>query len=158
LHQFIICCTGFQHAAFTLRSEAQLELSPYFKQHIPRGELVELLSKALLFTEAEKHWKGNFACKSGFSLLTPHVCNAELPKSITKRTDPPVAAQQRPEQPPPNGILDDAIAKRKATPPPSSETRAEKRARTEQNNTVSTVPECRILSSPMTRLSLISMS
>jgi transducin (beta)-like 1 len=112
---------------------------------------VELLSKALLFTEAEKHWKGNFACKSGFSLLTPHVCNSELPKSIAKRTDPPVAEQQRLEQQPPNGILDSTISKRKATPPVSKETRAEKRARTEQNNTVSTVPECRFLSSSMTR-------
>ena len=152
MQQFIVCCTGFQHSAFTLRSEAQLELSPYFNQHIPRGELVELLSKALLFTEAEKHWKNNFACKSGFSLLTPHICNSELPKSTTKRTDLTVTDQQRPERQPQNGV-DGTIAKRKVTPPLSNETRAEKRPRIEQNNATSTVPECCFFSSPLTRLS-----
>ena len=139
------CVLGLQHAAFTLRSEAQLELSPYFNQHIPRGALVELLSKALLFIEAEKHWKGNFACRSGFSLLTPHVCDPEVPKFNTKPTDAPGSEHQCPQHHPPNGSSDGTIMKRKATPPPSNEGRAEKRAKIEQNDPSSTVPECCLL-------------
>lgn len=75
-------CTGFIHSAFAIRVEGQLERSPHALKHIPRGELVELLSKALLYLEVESHWKGDSLtanCKSRFSLLEPHVCSLEPP-------------------------------------------------------------------------------
>lgn len=53
-------------------------------KHIPRGELVDLLSKALLYLEVEAHWRGDSMtanCKSGFSLLEQHVCSTEHPTS-----------------------------------------------------------------------------
>ncbi|KAF9011057.1 WD40-repeat-containing domain protein [Cyathus striatus] len=72
--------SGFNHSAFTLRNEGRLQNSPHFGKHIPRGELVELLSKALLYLEMESHWRGDSIttnCKTGFSLLEPHVCSVD---------------------------------------------------------------------------------
>ncbi|TFK77481.1 WD40 repeat-like protein [Pluteus cervinus] len=74
--------SGFDHSAFAVCKEAKLENSPYFQKHIPRGELIELLSKALLYVEVEVHWKTDSdsmttTCKSGFSLLDSHVCSSE---------------------------------------------------------------------------------
>ncbi|CDO75480.1 hypothetical protein BN946_scf184935.g16 [Trametes cinnabarina] len=71
--------SGFQHSAFVLRAESQLERSPHFRKHVPRGELVELLSKALLFSEVEAHWKGDnmtLSCRNPFNILERHVCSA----------------------------------------------------------------------------------
>ena len=76
---------GFNHSAFALRNEGRLQSSPYFSKHIPRGELIELLSKALLYLEVESHWRNDeltTKCKAGFSLLEPHVCS--LDTSATK--------------------------------------------------------------------------
>ena len=77
--------TGFNHSAFALRNEGRLQNSPYLSKHIPRGELIELLSKALLYLEVESHWRNDeltTKCKAGFSLLEPHVCS--LDASATK--------------------------------------------------------------------------
>jgi len=88
--------TGFQHTAFSLRIEGHLDASPYSAFSIRRGELVELLAKALLYSEVEAHWKADEIssnCKAPFSLLQDHVC------SIVDRSDkplPPVAATQSP--------------------------------------------------------------
>ncbi|KAF8899132.1 WD40-repeat-containing domain protein [Infundibulicybe gibba] len=74
--------SGLQHSAFAICMEGQLECSPNFTKHIPRGELIELLSKALLYIEVESHWRNdNLAsnCKSTFTLLEPHVCSLEPP-------------------------------------------------------------------------------
>lgn len=71
---------GFTHSAFTLCNESQLDRSPHFSKHIPRGELVELLGKSLLYLEVESHWKKDHLatnCKAGFSLLDHHVCSLE---------------------------------------------------------------------------------
>ncbi|KAI0778305.1 WD40 repeat-like protein [Trametes elegans] len=71
--------SGFQHSAFVLRAESRLEHSPHFRKHVARGQLVELLSKALLFSEVEAHWKSNsmdLACRNPFSILERHVCSA----------------------------------------------------------------------------------
>ncbi|OSD03188.1 WD40 repeat-like protein [Trametes coccinea BRFM310] len=71
--------SGFQHSAFVLRAESHLEHSPHFRKHVPRGELVELLSKALLFSEVEAHWKGDnmtLSCRNPFNILERHVCSA----------------------------------------------------------------------------------
>ena len=77
---------GFNHSAFALRNEGRLQNSSNFSKHIPRGELIELLSKALLYLEVESHWRGDelaTTCKSGFSLLEPHVCSMEPPPKST---------------------------------------------------------------------------
>ncbi|KAK0465468.1 WD40 repeat-like protein [Desarmillaria tabescens] len=76
---------GFTHSAFTICQEGQLERSPNFKKHIPRGELAELLSKALFYTAIESHLKGGEAaanCKSRFSLLENHVCSPDPPQQV----------------------------------------------------------------------------
>ncbi|KAH9944279.1 WD40 repeat-like protein [Epithele typhae] len=70
--------SGFHHSAFVLRAEGRLEHSQHYRKNIPRGELVELLSKALLFSEVEAHWRGDnmtLNCTNQFKLLEPHVCS-----------------------------------------------------------------------------------
>lgn len=97
---------------------------------MPRGELIELLSKALLYSEVEAHWKGNAMtsnCKATFSVLDRHVCSLDptLTPTLTFRPPPVV---ETPAPPTTNG----APEKRKATTPiPVEESRREKRARTE---------------------------
>jgi transducin (beta)-like 1 len=115
--------------------EGRLESSPHFTKHIPRGELVELLSKALLYIEVEAHWKGDSMtanCKTGFSLLEHHVCSLDpkappKPKPPPPRPIPAVPAKVVAEA---NGSTD-AGAKRKASTPSTStdDGRAEKRPR-----------------------------
>jgi transducin (beta)-like 1 len=81
---------GFNHSAFALRNEARLQHSPYFSKHIPRGELIELLTKALLYIEVESHWRGDelaTSCKNGFSLLDPHACSIEEPQLKPNASD-----------------------------------------------------------------------
>ena len=78
---FIYSSIGFNHSAFALRNEGRLQSSTYFSKHIPRGELIELLSKALLYLEVESHWRNDeltTRCKTGFSLLEPHVCSLDV--------------------------------------------------------------------------------
>ncbi|EJC98713.1 WD40 repeat-like protein [Fomitiporia mediterranea MF3/22] len=73
--------SGFLHTAFALRVEGRLEQSKHFNDYVPRGELVELLTKALLYTEVETHCKGDGLitdCKAPFSLLKPHECAVDL--------------------------------------------------------------------------------
>lgn len=73
---------GFTHTAFNLRTEAQLTTSTKYKKHVPRGELIELLTKALLYIEVECHYKQDSstrACTSGFSLLDRHICSSDAP-------------------------------------------------------------------------------
>ncbi|GJE85862.1 WD40 repeat-like protein [Phanerochaete sordida] len=123
--------SGFVHSAFVLRAEGHLEKSEHFGQHVPRGELVELLSKALLYSEAEAHWKGNAMtnnCKAPFTILNRHVCSLDpsLPPTVTFQ--PPL--------PPPDTVhpvTNGTAEKRKAsTSPAPEEVPKEKRARTEE--------------------------
>jgi len=89
---------GFTHSAFTLCNESALKNSPWFRQHIPRGELIELLSKALLYLEVESHWHGNeliTSCKNKFSLLEHHVCSSSA-FSIVSPKSPASPAASRP--------------------------------------------------------------
>ena len=48
---------------------------------MPYGELVELLAKAMLYVEVEKHWAGKdqmvINCIAPFSLLEEHICNVD---------------------------------------------------------------------------------
>ena len=81
---------GFNHSAFALRNEGRLQNSAFFQKHIPRGELVDLLSKALLYLEVESHWRNDGLttnCKNGFSLLEPHVCSVESARERTSSVE-----------------------------------------------------------------------
>ncbi|KAH7886002.1 WD40 repeat-like protein [Phlebopus sp. FC_14] len=114
--------SGFQHSAFSLRMEGRLDHSHHIKKHIPRGELVELLSKALLYSEVEAHWKGDAlatTCKGSFSLLEHHVC------SIDSNSNPVPASHQPGE----SNTLRVTGEKRKSGTPSTEDGRAEKRAR-----------------------------
>ncbi|KAJ7157165.1 WD40 repeat-like protein [Mycena filopes] len=118
--------SGFKHTAFSLCMEGRLENSPSFSKHIPRGELVELLSKSLLYREVESHWKEDYLtnnCQAPFSLLEPHVCSLEPPKP--KSVPLPMTYTQRP--PPQTNRLNVTDGKRKASP--SRDGPAEKRPR-----------------------------
>ncbi|KAF5368495.1 hypothetical protein D9758_002147 [Tetrapyrgos nigripes] len=131
--------SGFEHSAFALAKEAHLERSPCFSKHVPRGELVELLSKSLLYTEVEYHFQGGELaanCKTGFSLLETHVCSTTPPEPQTF-----IAPLIRPNVPSvileptlpvrSNGVPDTNASKRKADVPPTNEPQ-EKRPRREQ--------------------------
>jgi transducin (beta)-like 1 len=106
--------------------EGRLEQSPHFSKHIPRGELVELLSKALLYVEVEAHWKGDAMttnCKTGFSLLEQHVCSLDTKANAT---NPPPRPSPTATVAKVNG---DAGTKRKADGQSAEDGHVEKRAR-----------------------------
>lgn len=117
------------HSAFVLRAESRIENSQHYGKHIPRGELIELLSKALLYSEAEAHWKGNAMtnnCKASFSILDKHVCSLDPSIPATVTFHPPVIEVTEP-------IANGTSEKRKASTPPAPEDiPKEKRARTEE--------------------------
>lgn len=50
-------CLGFTHSAFTLKAEARLDSTRFREMIVRRGELVDLLAKALLYTQVEAHYK-----------------------------------------------------------------------------------------------------
>ncbi|QRV97564.1 F-box-like/WD repeat-containing protein TBL1XR1 [Ceratobasidium sp. AG-Ba] len=117
---------GFQHTAFCLRQEARLDVSPNAKVHIPRGGLVTLLQKALLYIEVETHWRRDpsaAACSSPFSLLSAHVCSSS---GIT-----PASPGGTPRADKTNGKAAD---KRRMSP--KSASRGQKRARLENLDTL----------------------
>ncbi|KIM88979.1 hypothetical protein PILCRDRAFT_813977 [Piloderma croceum F 1598] len=122
--------SAFQHSAFAIRMEGRLDQSPHFSKHIPRGELVELLSKALLYVEVEAHWKGDAMttnCKTEFSLLEPHICSLD-PKA--KSVHPPPRPMTRDKEPEQNAKINgDTGTKRKAEAPSAADGHVEKRAR-----------------------------
>ncbi|KIJ21972.1 hypothetical protein PAXINDRAFT_165294 [Paxillus involutus ATCC 200175] len=122
--------SGFQHSAFSLRMEGRLDHSHHIKKHIPRGELVELLSKALLYAEVEAHWKGDSLaknCKSGFSLLDRHMCAVD-PNAM------PLPASHQSGESNTLKVSAETGAKRKSSTPSTEDGRAEKRARKEVVN------------------------
>lgn len=126
--------------------EAQLERSPVFKKHVPRGELVELLSKSLLYNEVECHFQGGEAaikCKAMFSLLEPHTCSPNPPESHTFLAPtfaPPLMMVAPPIQ---SNVLMQDVSHRKISPLPRNITTTEKRTRKESNDMdVDTPVEC----------------
>ncbi|KAG6897965.1 hypothetical protein C0992_008355 [Termitomyces sp. T32_za158] len=128
--------SGFTHSAFAVKIEGQLDRSPYASKHIQRGELIELLSKSLLYIEVESHWKNDAlanTCKSGFSLLEPHICSTSEPAS--KQSPQVISAPKTSEDVPsrftrPNGSMADAASKRKESPTfANAEGPAEKRTK-----------------------------
>ncbi|KAH8110643.1 WD40 repeat-like protein [Phellopilus nigrolimitatus] len=106
--------SGFLHTAFSLRSEGRLEQSPHFDDYVPRGELVELLTKALLYTEVETHCKGDGLitdCRTPFSLLKRHVCAVDMMEDIVNGVPEKVGKHTQS-----NGVLE-TMSKRKADMP-----------------------------------------
>ncbi|OBZ68595.1 F-box-like/WD repeat-containing protein TBL1XR1 [Grifola frondosa] len=130
--------SGFQHSAFVLRMEGRLDHSPHFKKHVPRGELIELLSKALLYSEVESHWRSNAMtanCTNTFRLLERHVCSLDPSLPATVTFNPPPLAPLPIPQPAPvlqtNGTGNaDSASKRKASMPAMDDVPREKRAKT----------------------------
>lgn len=95
LSEFYLSLLGFTHSAFALSSEGALQQSPCFNKHIPRGELIELLGKALLYLEVESHWRDDTMttnCKNKFSLLEHHVCSGESSSSTAPLKSPVVSS------------------------------------------------------------------
>lgn len=130
LARFFLTChyPGFQHAAFAIRMEGKLDQTPHFNKHIPRGELVELLSKALLYVEVEAHWKADAMttnCKTGFSLLETHVCSLD-PKAKSSSVHKLATTTTARSNEQTNG---DPGNKRKADEPTKEDTPLEKRAK-----------------------------
>jgi hypothetical protein len=132
---------GFQHTAFSLLNEGHLQHSVHLEKQIPRGELIELLIKALLYTEVEAHWRGNNDmignCTTGFSLLETHVCSlnpnlkptvnlsassASIPAMMAAQS---VTASERSDS-----------QKRKASTPVVEESHVDKRQRTAEFDNV----------------------
>lgn len=124
---------GFQHSAFVLRAESHLEKTPHFGKHVPRGELIELLGKALLYSEVEAHWKSRTVtanCTNPFSILEPHVCSVDpaLPPSISYEDALPIPLDTLHSHHV-NGESE-VTSKRKASTPTSEHTPPEKRPKT----------------------------
>ncbi|KAI0066419.1 WD40 repeat-like protein [Artomyces pyxidatus] len=126
--------SGFTHSAFNLRNEGRLDLSSNFPKHIPRGELVELLIKALLYMEVEAHWRGNDLtanCTTGFSLLESHVCSLN-PAAVKPTANlPPVPVLDPKPHPLPAIERIDSAQKRKASTPITEDARSEKRLKSD---------------------------
>jgi transducin (beta)-like 1 len=112
------------------------------EKHIPRGELIELLIKALLYTEVEAHWRGNNDmtgnCTTGFSLLETHACslNPSIKPTVKLSANPTPA----PIIPGSHSALasepSDSAQKRKASTPDGEEGHSEKRQKIDEANNV----------------------
>lgn len=113
---------GLDHTAYVLRAEARLEHSPHFNDYIPRGELVELLSKALLYIEVETHCKGDGLmitdCTKPFSLLKRHECAVDMMEDVMNGTGEKDASARHVEA---NGVVETPL-KRKADVPAEGDT------------------------------------
>ncbi|KAJ6510655.1 WD40 repeat-like protein [Mycena sanguinolenta] len=128
--------SGFKHTAFSLAMEGRLENSPHFAKHIPRGELVDLLSKSLLYQEVECHWKADHLalnCKAEFTLLQPHVCSLEPPKQTSIWLQPAHVRWPLQQSNRANGVTV-PDGKRKASPSLGADEPAEKRIRRESDD------------------------
>ncbi|EIM83444.1 WD40 repeat-like protein [Stereum hirsutum FP-91666 SS1] len=127
IHQYFLD-SGFNHSAFSLRAEGRLEQSANFQKIIPRGELVELLSKAQLYREVEAHWTGDSLitnCKTRFSLLEDHVCSHD--GKLTMCNTIPAPLIEKDLRTIPMHMLDPSVKRKAGTP--LDELRSEKKAR-----------------------------
>lgn len=154
----LILDLGFQHSAFVLRAESHIEHSQHFRKHVPRGELIELLSKALLFSEVEAHWRGDsmkLSCQNPFSIMERHVCS-EPPRNPPP-PPPPHASGSNVLNGGPSShhhlplALDNSLKRKASGTPTRDEVLKEKRAKTsspiEVDIDVGSGPsvECRLL-------------
>lgn len=69
----VSCNLGFEHTAYNLHNEAHLDHSPNINVSLPRGELIALLRKALLFQESEEAFHNKVPYPA---LATWLCCNA----------------------------------------------------------------------------------
>ena len=156
--------TGFAHSAFTFRMEAHLEHSPNLSKHIPRGQIIELLSKALLYMEVEMHWRGDALavnCKRPFSLLDPHECSPDVKprkfKSANTSAELGSNASSKEKTVKTNGTAEESN-KRKAGVPSSVNQPIEKRARKDSRemsvDPYSSLTESKFSSSPQCHFTL----
>jgi transducin (beta)-like 1 len=121
-----------------LRAESKLETSPNYTKHVRRGELVDLLSKALLYVEVEAHWSKDAvttSCQTPFTLLDEHRCSADA-----KQTEIPVADTLSKEltaaEAQPKRVVASNTDANKRKAPERLESDAEKRARTTESTSV----------------------
>jgi transducin (beta)-like 1 len=129
---------GFQHTAFSLLNEGHLHHAVHLEKQIPRGELIELLIKALLYIEVEAHWRGSNDmtgnCTAGFSLLETHVCslNPSIKPTVklTANPVPIITGLQSASECEPS----DSTQKRKASTPVVEEDHPDKRQRIDETN------------------------
>jgi len=112
------------------------------EKQIPRGELIELLIKALLYAEVEAHWRGNDDmtgnCTTGFSLLETHVCslNPSIKPTVKLSANPAPLPVFPGPQSASTSEPSDTVQKRKASTPVAEEGHSEKRQRTDEPNNV----------------------
>ena len=112
------------------------------EKQIPRGELIELLIKALLYIEVEAHWRGNNDmtgnCTAGFSLLETHVCslNPSIKPTVKLSANPAPVPIITGLQSASEGEPSDSTQKRKASTPAVEEGHSDKRQRIDETNNV----------------------
>lgn len=124
--------SGFEHSSYALRNEARLDYSQHTNTPVRRGELVDLLSKALLYTEVECHWNMDPTkhCDAPFSLLLPHKCSFDATNSQPNPESPPHQTTSPELFPFTNGTTHTSTPtgqKRKASSMSFSDVRPEKR-------------------------------
>lgn len=129
------CVVGFQHSAFCLNVEAGFGPS-HRDTYVRRGQLVDLLSKALLYTEVESHWRADVVtttCQTPFSLLKDHVCSpdaTQTPVPVLEKAAALKAGRIDEIHIAPTSALGSSSVKRKASESAVVEAPLEKRART----------------------------
>jgi len=106
-----------------------------FHKHITRGQLVELLCKALLYLEVEHHWKNSqvtLNCTAEFSLLDSHQCSSDAGAKMMSLSQMPVTQERAVYQ---NGVpaVSETVNKRKESPMALDEP-SEKRAKRESED------------------------
>ncbi len=119
--------SGFAHAAFALRAEAHLDRTACAAQPVRRGELIDLLAKALLYSEG----RGALAGRPRLQRLQCRLLSPLRPCLRPPPTAPPPRAPHRRRQlhsrktlqnglKPPVHALNDSLqqAKLDSTPPP----------------------------------------
>ncbi|KAK7680552.1 hypothetical protein QCA50_016333 [Cerrena zonata] len=134
--------SGFQHSAFVLRAEGHLERSPHMSKQVARGELVYLLSKALLYTEVEAHWRGNAMtsnCTASFSLLDKHTCSLDSSLKATVTLNPPLPSDIPLNNLNPAPMSNGSLDKRKSSQLDVDDSSRAKRARTEDSMEIDSV-------------------
>lgn len=111
-------------------------------KHVARGELVYLLSKALLYSEVEAHWRGNAMtsnCTALFSLLDKHTCTLDPNLQPTVTMNPPIPANIPLGNPSSVSTSNGSLDKRKSSQLDVEEGVRTKRARTEDSMEIDSV-------------------
>lgn len=111
-------------------------------KQVARGELVYLLSKALLYTEVEAHWRGNAMtsnCTASFSLLDKHTCSLDSSLKATVTLNPPLPSDIPLNNLNPTPMSNGSLDKRKSSQLDVDDSSRAKRARTEDSMEIDSV-------------------